>query len=196
MSLLRDKKLAYCIVAPIVLSLLATHSVAATDKPGTKFGLSISLPRGSTVYIPVTENDEIIGVIPLENDQISGIRFQSYPYKDGVRVVVTALLRSKGPGLEGADYAEVKSWAGEPVDTYVGKQGDMFQLSALSKFALPSLALTITAAAPLMPGSKAPVCSANHMVGAPDTGTCIGMAGLCTCCRAGRPSGKVALYRR
>jgi hypothetical protein len=176
----------------VVLALFITSWRAVAEPSQHRLGLDIRLAGGSSLYMPVTENNEVIGILLAENEQIVAIRFMARPDNDGVRVDVTALSRNNA-SLREANYSEVKAWEGKVVGTFTGKEGDSFELSALVKFALPSASLKIIGARSSPTSDEgAPFCSGGRSTSLPSPGKCMGMAGSSMCCRAGVDPKRIA----
>jgi hypothetical protein len=149
------------------------------------------------MYIPVTEHDEIIAVVPLAHETIIGIRFMTRQDGEIVHVETTALRNKQRAYLPEANYSQIKGWEGESMGTFAGKEGDEFVLRDLPKFALSIVAFRIIPArtSPL-PDKDARFCAAGSVIGAPNPGICMMLGGRGLCCRAGGTKGLALLFRR
>jgi hypothetical protein len=178
------------VIGPVLL--LATTRLWPAEKSGTKLGIRVETEL-SQMYVPVTETGEIIAVLPLGNDKVTGVRLTPRRNGEEVEVEVAVLPRNEyAVLLSKADYNSIKNWKGESLGFYSGKEGDVLDIPASEEFGLPTIKVTvIRARSSPLPDGDARFCAVNQMVAAPNPGICMGMAQRGMCCRQG--GGRVAL---
>jgi hypothetical protein len=170
---------------------LAIARIGGEEPPA--MGLELLLSSGQTVYLSVTQQEDLIGVVRVSDERIAGIRIVCRPENGRVDVLATALAASGGD-LRRADYAMVRSWRGTPVGSFKGSRGDKFLLS-LAKLNLPDIGIRIVAARPA-PSSAPPdgFCSSDHASAFPKAGICMGVGEVGFCCRAGTSRNVVLVF--
>lgn len=157
-------------------------------------GIEITLPGGESLYVPVFENEETVGVVRVDGKQISGVRFIPHAAGTAAKIEVAA-LQTTDKDLGSADYREMLRWPSRPLASLTGKEGDVFQVPHRSgDLVLPQLMLKIVAAHPSpVPGMKAPFFVAGPMKGSPPKGACMQLGQLAVCCWGDKQSGSAGI---
>jgi hypothetical protein len=167
-----------------LLTLVGMTGIPCSASADDALALDIYLDSGKVFYLPIGGEQRFVGLVPIRNTNVSGLRVECHQGAAAVEIEVTALDRNAdGEPFDVKKAGTLLRWKGTILGKFKGKMGDVLSIP-LDKLGLPAMSLKIVPPrrSPLADGG--PFCAVRPAIVAPLPGICMGMSTFAMCCRS------------